>query len=709
MSKEFHLLPRQERILVAFLDADRECVQIDELAERLKVSQRTIHRDLKDVKGLLATYHLKLKRDRHKGLYLEGSLEDRKKIRNDIYFNYKKVFFSPEERQFALVVTLIAADSPLKLYSLSHTFGVSESTISHDLDEIHPKLSDYQIELIRKPGFGIEVIGEEVNKRLVLFEAFKQQLSVEEWLNLLEFPSQTKNKSYFHSLLYSEFQFDKMITLDKMLRPIIQKSESLYGDQDYVYLLVQLMITMNRIGRGHELNQMSKLMERDEIEHVPLLEKVERFLTFIFKKNIAPYEERFISTFLMHSHQSPNEQNKEYQSVSKETIFTFVRYIESLLNLSLHDDDRLIKGIESHLNTSIQRLNKGMTVYNPLHDKIKEQHQDYYLACKESKGILEQEIGVTLPEDELSFLALYIAAAAIRKNTLEKQHVKAIVVCSSGIGTGHFLASRITQELKGIDIVKIASMITLKNWLKENKAIDLIISTVSLSFVDSDKIVKVSPLLEARDIRLLREKMENIAPIQRDRLTLTPPTVNDEDKIYSVAHYGEALLQIKRNFRMYTFSHSFSLQDALNDATLDQVLSDKGKLIIDLKEREKKDPFVYQDLAVLHCRSTGVRELLVLVFRLENAVQWESESSAGKKNVKHILLLSTPMSSSEEYINMISQISANLIDEALLNTIRSSQEAEVLDGIMSILIKYMSDRIKRVNGELANEKNRPSL
>gem|GEM_PF-4308371 len=701
------MLPRQERILVAFLDVDRKFVQIDALAEKLKVSQRTIQRDLKDIKALLSSYHLKFKRDKHKGLYLEGASEDREKIYNDVYFNFKKVVFSLAERQFALTVTLLIADTPLKLYSLSHQFGVSEGTISHDLGEIDPKFSDYRIELIRRPGFGIEVNGEEIDKRLSLVEEIKQQMTAEEWLNILEFPSQTKNKSYLHSLLYSEFQFDKMIALDKMLRPIIQKSEGLYGDQDYVFLLVQLMITMNRINGGHELKKDAKQWKEGEIEHAPLLEKVEGFLTFIFQQKISSCEKLFIASFLPHSQQSRHRQKRDFQSVSKETVFTFVYHIESLLQLSLRDDDRLIIGIESHLNTSVQRLNKGMTIFNPLHDKIKEQNYDYYLACKKSKGILEQEMGIHLPEDEMSFLALYIAASVIRRNTVDKAHVQAIVVCSSGIGTGHFLASRITQELKGIDIVKVASMITLKNYLKENEGIDLIISTVSLSFVESDKVVKVSPLLEAQDILLLKEKIEEIDDhIQCHRFTPLATVMDNEDKIYSLAHYGEALLQIKSNFRLYTCT-SFSLQETLVDPTLDKVISDKNQLILDLNEREKKEPFVYQDLAVLHCRSTGIRELLVLIFRLEQEMQWEG--GHGKKNVRNILLLSTPSHLSDEYINMISQISAHLIDEKLLMIIRSCQEAEVLEGIMHILIQYMSDRIQRLNGELAHEKNWSSL
>ncbi|GAA3331536.1 hypothetical protein GCM10020331_088520 [Ectobacillus funiculus] len=71
-------------------------------------------------------------------------------------------YFSPEERQYILKQLLLTLKEPTKLYYFSTKFNVTEATISNDLLKIEPWFEKkHGIKLIRKPGFGVYIEGNE--------------------------------------------------------------------------------------------------------------------------------------------------------------------------------------------------------------------------------------------------------------------------------------------------------------------------------------------------------------------------------------------------------------------------------------------------------------------------------------------------------------------------------------------------------------------
>lgn len=63
---------------------------------------------------------------------------------------------------------LLSEQEPCKTAVLARALGVSESTLSADLDELETKLHPYRVEMFRRPGVGVWLQGDASSYRRVV-------------------------------------------------------------------------------------------------------------------------------------------------------------------------------------------------------------------------------------------------------------------------------------------------------------------------------------------------------------------------------------------------------------------------------------------------------------------------------------------------------------------------------------------------------------
>ncbi|NIP25355.1 MAG: PRD domain-containing protein, partial [Phycisphaerae bacterium] len=76
-----------------------------------------------------------------------------------------QLFLPIEQRQQLLVLVLLTADEPLILYQLQTLAQVSRTTILKDLDNLDDWLAEHNLELERRPNYGIWISGTEQARR----------------------------------------------------------------------------------------------------------------------------------------------------------------------------------------------------------------------------------------------------------------------------------------------------------------------------------------------------------------------------------------------------------------------------------------------------------------------------------------------------------------------------------------------------------------
>ena len=130
-------------------------VPVEELARELKISKRTVFREMESVNRQLLSYGVQIQSVKGQGLLATGEAERRKELlellENSDSFDPK----NRQERQKKLIWMLLQEEEANKLFYYADTLHVSETTISNDLDAVGEWLDVYGIRLERKSGVGI--------------------------------------------------------------------------------------------------------------------------------------------------------------------------------------------------------------------------------------------------------------------------------------------------------------------------------------------------------------------------------------------------------------------------------------------------------------------------------------------------------------------------------------------------------------------------
>lgn len=94
------------------------------------------------------------------------------------------------------------------------------------------------------------------------------------------------------------------------------------------------------------------------------------------------------------------------------------------------DSDQLFFYLAIHLNTTLKRILSGKPIYNPRLEQIKKEHQREYLTAHKMSNIVKRNYRITLPEEEIGFIALYLSA--FLSNNAQDEGNVAVVVLSHG-------------------------------------------------------------------------------------------------------------------------------------------------------------------------------------------------------------------------------------------------------------------------------------
>ncbi|MBO1912825.1 HTH domain-containing protein, partial [Microvirga sp. 3-52] len=100
--------------------------------------------------------------------------------------------YMADERQTLILCTLYEATGPVKLFTLANELRVTAATISADLIKLEEQLEHFQLSILRKRGYGIELSGPEKAKRRAISYVIAKSLKEDEFLSLIEGSLQKK-------------------------------------------------------------------------------------------------------------------------------------------------------------------------------------------------------------------------------------------------------------------------------------------------------------------------------------------------------------------------------------------------------------------------------------------------------------------------------------------------------------------------------------
>lgn len=687
-------------ILNILLTEEQE-ITIKDIADRIEVSTRTVHRELNELEPLLEQQGLQLVKRSGIGVAIEGEARQKEELRLSLY-NQITVEYAPDERKLLILCQLLEATEPVKLVSLAFDLKVTTATISYDLDEMVDWLRRYDLTLLRKRGYGVELCGSESAKRKAMSELITEHLDEFELLGILKENIHGKSTRHINTVserLLGLIEKEKLIMIENSLRTLEEELPYPLADSSFIGLVIHLALAIERIEKGEQITfDEEHLKELELTPEFRIAETIIQRLRSIFQMDIPDSEIGYITMHLrgakLRSSYDDWFEFKNLELVTK--VNRMIRYCEEQLDVSFQADPNLVQGLLTHIEPALFRIQKNMKIRNPLLTEIKARYSDLFQVLKQAVAEVFDEL--TVPEEEIGYLVMHIGASLERMGQFN-QKFRALVVCSSGIGSSKILASRIEKELPYIGLAKNISLFDI-NKIPETEY-DLIISTVPLS-LQRDDYVLVTPLLTKEDVRNINVFLKGIrkGPLQPE----TSNVLNTEEVLSDLrgwqAYIGHTL-SIIENFRFDTvLNQNMHIEEVLEAICRKleqlQVIRDKEEVIEKLLERQSLGGLGIPNmrLALFHAKTEAVLRPAVRLYHLDNPLLIKGMD---KKylDVDRILLLLAPARISKEGLEVLSEVSSLLIEDELPPILESGNQQRIIAFFTTHLYKYVLAKIKK--------------
>lgn len=678
---------RQRQILELLLNRKDE-ITAGEIAAEIKVSTRTVHRELLELENVLAAYDVSLHKKSGIGIQIQAETQQLDALKRSLS-DVNTVEYSADERKALILCLLLEADEPLKLFSLAHDLQVTVPTISSDLDDIEEWIQNSGLTLVRRRGYGVQLSGSEANKRNAIYRLARKHLDDSDLFGKI-------TGGPLHPLtgrLLAMVGKNHWMDVEHALWQLEEKWPIELSEGAYTDLLIRLSVAITRIRRGKTIEMVWETPSGQELSVDSMMDKTPMVLQLseTLHLSLPPEEASYIAGLLdWDGEVHPNRLLPQDDIGLMETVQRLIRYVETQVGVPLSEDRSLREGLLKHFEPALQRIREGAHIRNPLLSQIKKDYELLFGFIRQ--GVDEIITGFMVPDEEIGFLVLHFGASMERLKQLSR-NVKAIVVCTSGIGSSKLLAVRLEKELPQIEIVGNVSWYEAAR--TPEKAYDLIISTVDLP-LEPDKYFKLSPLLPKEEAEKLREYVQTIT-LRRTPADLPPPRQGTPalERLRGLKAYLDEIISLMDDFGVYHVANPsdlrLTLQQVCEAVSKDGALERTEPIVEQLLERERYGSQVIPDtrLALFHTRSELVRRPLLSLFRLGEALTLDSEQPA---QVRELLLMLGPRELSKDGLEVLSEISALLLLPDMIRLLESGTAEQIKQFISNELAGFFENK-----------------
>ncbi|RKD73260.1 mannitol operon transcriptional antiterminator [Sinobaca qinghaiensis] len=660
----------RERELMQYLLSQKGMVPISEAARELNVSARTIHRDLEGLEKRIEPYHLTLRRQTGRGIEVIGEESSRNELlallRHSAFSDY-----TPEERKTLLLSALLEANEPVKLTSLAVELNVTAATVSHDLDKAEEWLSFFDLQLIRRRGYGVEVVGTEKSRRRAMSSLMVETFGENEFFHLMRETMKQKPSpagSDISNRLLGMVEKERWALVEGVLHDFKSELPYSFADSAYIGLAVHLTLAMERIIKGEniEINE-SYFQSLQETKEFAVAEQLISRLEQVFQRTIPKAEIGYIT---MHLRGAKLRNDQEYtidldSLPSAVQAKSLIQFVEERVGKNLTGDESLFQGLVAHLEPTLYRIKERMKIHNPLLKDIKSDYPELFSLIKEAASDTFSRF--ELPDAEIGFLVLHFGSAIERANTMEPLH--ALVVCSSGIGSSKMLVTRLQKEIPELQKLKNISLMDLENESKR-EGYDVIISTLSLPDSELPHIV-VNPFLTDKDIRsvqaFIREQhKDSLLKKRRPISSGTSAAEEPIEKLVQMQAYTNTILMLLGGLEVEEVTErgelSRQLEAVCQRAVENGVIQNAEAVRDKLLERYAMGGVAIPNsgLALFHARSVHVTRPSFTVWDLPEPKDIQAMDGSVESTYRILLLLAPEYGETEIY-EVLSAVSEQLI------------------------------------------------
>lgn len=632
---------KEQNIIKYLLENQSNYITSQELAEEFSLSDRTIRTYINKLKPTVIDHGAMIHSKTGHGYQLE--IKQRGTF--DLFLKQQKVgsilrgdrlqVMEIEDRQNYILNKLLLEDAILTFEGLSERLFISQSSVTKDVNEIRDRLKDYHLIIQTKSGTGFWVEGLEQEKRHFIMDNFFGK----NYRNPLK--EHISNSDLFTDITFEELT---IIILDESREERLKLSDVIIQN-----LVLHLSLAIKRIKEGFELtNSGINIDETNQKEYkvaTKIMRRVEANLDIQFPKEEIGY-------LTLHLMAKSNQTSKRKNKKVHHSLIQMIQELSLDIGINLMDDYQLYNGLLEHIKPMLVRLDKNISLKNPLREDIKKNYPEAFELTKKHMKPMKIFDSYSINEDEWAYLSLHIMAAIEKNKNTRKLQV--LIICATGYGSAQLLRNRVNNEFSNsLNVVDVLGYYELNENSLAN--IDLIISSINLSSVlFKVPVIHVSVFLNNQDI----EKIKNETKIIDIRTSVNENShhslTNKEGVHYVDEHLSEKL------FTVYTkpVTKEDVLLDLLTQLNQDEDPDYIEKMIVQIKQREHMGQIIFSEsIVVPHpAKPIGITTKMAVGI-IPNGINWNQNNK-----IQFVFLIS-PSYIENEGITYLTKNIVKLVDD----------------------------------------------
>lgn len=674
------LTARQKFILNSIIE--KGPLNIKDLSEQIAVSNRTVSREIAVINKFLLDKSITIS-EINSNIIINGSKDAINNLQQFLVGIPMQWLLTQEQKMLLIIAQLLVSDEPFKSAYFSYQFNVVEGTITLYMDKIEQWLKIRNLELSRKRGHGISVIGSEWVKRNLFIELLYEYKPIDELLGFVYSSKDDAAINSFFKIIFDEELIKKSKEILELLKDEMINVDDMMYLNSFIYILLSLKKT-----KLDSTIELPNYLVQDIIssEEFSFMKKVKEYLIGN-EINISDDELAYMAIHLMGNKYIYNRNRKfEELGVPLEELSTEVVYeVEKNLNVNIECDEQLILGLTQHFNPALYRINMGIQVKNPLINEIKNYYGELFKAVNYACKLVFSKYNITMPQDEIGYITMHIGAAIERTNAY-KNKLSVLVICSNGIATARILSNKIKQSIPRIGSITISS---LKDWNEAENNYDIILTTTKFNNKSGyENVIQVSPFLQNHDIEKINKFIKNYT--SNTNLSSNFAAFSSIKKDSASIEKYELIDSLLENIQL-EFIEANSFNDLVNIIVKDlfnkKLIKDSNEVFNLIINREEMGSVVIPNchVALLHTRSDSVEGPFVGVYRLKRHMVMKSIGFI-EENVDTFIVMLARKNEDSYSLEQIGKISIALIeDKQFTEILRLGDIKDLRSSLITIL------------------------
>lgn len=697
--------PRVKQILLQLCSAEGY-VTLAGIAEKINVSAKTVTRDLPVAQDILRSLGFTLAKKTGTGLKLLASEEEKAHLAARLAEQATETIYTPAQRLCIITETLLENQDSVKLFEFTRKLKVAESTVSNDLDKLEPWFKKQRLQLVRKPGLGIYLQGDEQDIRKTTLQFIYENTDENLIFRILRGKSSNpitcnkNNAAELSKLLLNLIDAAVIAKLKAILQETGQFEEKNLSDSAYIGLILHLALSVARIKKAEHIKVTPALLDKLQTKkEYGIARRLAEKISESFAIQVPDGETAYIAMHLLGARNQYADADAQKNIIDNFQLVKLaadmIKFAERETGVSLAKNNKLLVGLVNHLGPSISRLKMNLEIRNPLLNEMKSYYPELMYISKKCARLLTEKLGLELPEAEVAFIAMHLGAAIESQHKIFKPIYKIAVACPAGIGSSQLLATKIQKEYDNLNVTDIISAIHINETKLQQKGVRFIISTIAIPHCALPVITVNSFLSEtdkitiANQINVLNKAEELHPPGQQADYTLV-------EKLSILTSYSQAVLEILQNFFLRQGARAASIGELIKACLtgLKAPSAEPEKLTAALLSRHRQGATVLsgQGLILLHCRTQTVSQLHFGVIQLKDTFPLAVDA-APPEQIKTAVLMLAPSNVDPHKLETISYLAKMLIERwGFMELLHGGSQDLVLLELNNLLEEFFKEK-----------------